>query len=276
MAVIRSKLFTGYHTTAPLPSNLVQWSLDARRSLIFFRRVKGDQIFGGTEPNTRDHEMITPYRDTIKDKPRESVAPNVAVHSKFTPNTQRQKLDDYIAIIDLDSKGPDKGYEVIKLPFVPRELSYNSESTFAAIKPMGRNTPLYHFTGSEDKLEFEIDWYAHDWGRREVIEKCRKIEALSKADGYTHSPHRVKLMWGKDDVLFGDHEFIVIAAPYKLSNFNKGNINANGNIESTYMLPIQAYQNVTLARISSTSLTSIDIQRIGKLDDTRSLNNIPS
>lgn len=269
MAVIKNSLYTGYHTSAPLPSNLVQWSLDARRALIFFRRVDGGQIFGGKEPNTRDHEVITPYRETLKDKPKPIDAPNTSTHSKFSYNKNRESLEDYIAIIDLDSSGPDKGYDVIKLPYIPQELSYNTESTFAAIKPMGRNTALYHFTGSEDKLEFEIDWHAHDWDRREVITNCRKIEALSKADGYNHSPHRVKLLWGRGDVLFGDHEFIVVAAPYKLSNFNKGNMDAQGNVLYTNMLPIQAYQQVTLARISSINLTKIDIEYVKYNPGTR-------
>ena len=271
MATIR-RLLTDYHTIPPPKpvQKIIQWSLDARRATIFFRRIKNigetpdTKVFGTFSPDTSEHSEITPYSKVLEKK-RSGLAygegsPNIATHSKFIANKQGKSLEDYVAIIDLDSKGPDNQYEVIRLPFIPRELAYNSESAFAAIKPMGRNNPFYHFTGAEDKLEFEIDWHAFDWGRREVIENCRKIESLTKADAYNHGPHRVKLLWGKENLLFSDHDFIILAAPYRMTQFNKGNIGPTGNIESTHMLPIQAYQKVVLARITRENLSKVDIE----------------
>lgn len=285
MAIITSPLFTKYHTTFPPKKwgKVIQWSLDARRATIFFRRVRAQgkniregidtKIFGTFSPDVSEHSEITPYHKLLeegKDKLRFGEgSPNVNIHTKFIPNKQAKSLEDYVAIIDLDSKGPDNQYEVIRLPFIPRELSYNSESAFATIKPMGRNNPFYHFTGAEDRLEFEIDWHAFDWGRREVIENCRKIEALSKADAYNFGPHRVKLLWGKENVLFSDHDFIILAAPYRMTQFNKGNINADGILESTHMLPIQAYQKVTLGRITRNNLSKVDIEFVNAAAPTR-------
>jgi len=270
MAIIRNSLWSKYHTYIPSKqaSKGIQWSLDARRSTIFFRRAGEGVLVGAGAPNTREQPQFTSERQNIQARQEASKlgdGPNTTTHTKFITNPVHpdkivQELEDYVAIIDLDAKGPDNQYEVIRLPFIPRELEYNSESAFAAIKPMGRNNPKYHFTGAEDKLEFEIDWHAFDWGRREVIENCRKIESLSKADGYTFRPHHVKLMWGRENVLFSKHIFIVLAAPYRLTQFNKGNINANGNLESTYMLPIQAYQKISLGRITSNNLSKVEVE----------------
>lgn len=266
MAVIRNPLWSKYHTYIPSkPAKKgIQWSLDARRAIVLFRRAEAGVLIGPGAPNTREHSEIIPYRDVLEQRERLEIAPNTSEHSGFIGNKGSDgtllSLEDYVAIIDLDAKGIDNQYEVIRLPFIPKELEYNSESAFAAIKPMGRNNPNYHFTGAEDKLEFEIDWHAFDWGRREVIENCRKIESLTKADGYNFRPHRVKLMWGRENILFSDHEFIVLAAPYRLTQFNKGNINADGNLESTYMLPIQAYQEITLGRITSNNLSKVEIE----------------
>lgn len=279
MAIITNPAFVKYHTAFPSRAlgEMIQWSMDYRRAMIFFRRVKniGEdpdiKVIGTFSPDTRDHTIITPYHAELENKRKAPIfgenSPNTSEHSKFK-SVKGGSLSDYIAIIDLDAKGKDNQYEVIRLPFVPKELEYNSESSFVAIKPMGRNNPIYHYTGSEDQLEFEIDWYAFDWGRRQVIENCRKIEALSKADGYKGDPHRVKLMWGKENVLFSDHEFLVLSAPYRLSHFNRGNINSNGEIESTYMLPIQAYQRVTLGRITRNNLTKIEVEYVGNAAPT--------
>lgn len=170
-------------------------------------------------------------------------------------------LQDSITIIDIDAEGINKGLKYIKLPFIPKEINWNSTSNFVGIKPIGRNNPKYHFTGSEDQVEFEIDWHSFDIDREDVIRNCRVLEALSKGDGYNNPPHRVLLQWGWEDILFRDVIFIVIAAPYKLNRFNKGQLD-NGEVVSTALLPIQATQKVTLARITSHNLSSKEIHLV--------------
>lgn len=267
-------IISAYHRIVLPPPAVrgIEWGLRARQAMILFRRASGEALIGAGAPNTNVHSVADPYRENLNER-RSSPsygedAPNTTPHTKFTPPSGSQKLHDYVAIIDLDAQGSDNQYEVIRLPFIPKELEYNSESSFATIKPLGRNNPKYHFTGGEDRLEFEIDWHAFDWGRREVAENCRKIEALSKADGYDHGPHRVKLLWGGENVLFSEHEFIVLAAPYRFTQFNKGNINSKGELESTYMLPIQAYQKVTLGRITRNNLSKIDIEYVTQASPT--------
>jgi hypothetical protein len=171
-------------------------------------------------------------------------------------------LSDTISIIDYDF-GTDRGrrgYQSMTLPFVPRDLSYEPSSKFVGIATMGRNNPHYHFTGSEDTLQFDIDWFSNQADRKDVINNCRWVEALTKADAYTEAPHRVKLVWGSQDLLFANSIWIVVAAPYTLSDFVKGYRDPTSKqIIRIGMLPQQAYQKVTLKRIASTNLRSMDI-----------------
>jgi len=271
MAIITSPLFTKYHTlTLSKPvSRGIQWSMDARRATIFFRRVSQQtknleagidtKIFGSFSPDVNDQSYIDRHRELMQlNQPGAETYQSVSVPAfKYGKEIQT----DAVYIIIKDAWGDLPALHKIKLPFIPKELGYNSESTFAVIKPIGRNTPKYHFTGSEDKLEFEIDWHSFDINRQDVIRDCRIIESLSKSDGYLKSPPTVMLQWGLDNYLFGDHEFVIIKAPYRMVQFNRSQM-INGELQNTHMLPVQAYQQVILARISSTNLTTKKILSI--------------
>lgn len=182
-----------------------------------------------------------------------------------TTSIDRRVLNDSISIVDLDadpimSLGGEKLYRSITLPFVPREVSYEPSSKFIGIATMGRNNPHYHFTGSEDTIKFDIDWFTNDPSRKDVILACRWIEGLSKANGYEEPPHRVKLVWGEDDLLFKDEIWIVVDAPYLLSDFNKGYRDKDTReIIRTGLLPSQAIQKITLKRVTSDNRTTNDI-----------------
>lgn len=175
------------------------------------------------------------------------------------------KVKDYIAIVDYDFKDEDKavrGYSKLVLPFVPRELSYEPSSKFVGIATMGRNTPFYQFTGAEDTIKFEIDWYAleeKDLDRKNVINACRWVEALSKSDGYDGIPHRVKLVWGSNDLLWQDDLWLVVDAPYVLSEFKSGYKEKDGLFTNIGLMPQQAIQTITLKRVTSYNRTTSDI-----------------
>lgn len=153
-------------------------------------------------------------------------------------------------------------YKSLTLPFVPRELDFKPESNFVGISSFGRNNPFYQFTGAEDTLTFEIDWLSLDESREDVITYCRWIEALTKGDGYDAPPPEVILSWGHDNKLFQDYKWVVTAAPYRMKNFSKGFIKGDQFINN-HLLPSQAYQQVTMKRVTDDNLKSSDI--IGKL-----------
>lgn len=255
--------------TSYIPSasaaTMVQFGLDYRRALILKKRAEEGELFATAGPDIQTQNILEAERGNLQNK-RLGIVPfeDSRGHSFKTP-IGASIVHDYVAIIDIDYQGYNSGHRVIKLPFIPKELDYNSDSSYATVKPLGRNTSKYHYMGSEDKLEFEIDWHSTDSSRLDVISKCRMIEALSKSDGYNAPPHRVLLQWGENSVLFQDHIFVVLNAPYRLVQFNKAQVNqGTGDIERTDMLPIQAYQKVTLARISSVSLTKNDLEYVAK------------
>jgi hypothetical protein len=78
------------------------------------------------------------------------------------------------------------------------------------------------------------------------------------ANGYKNDPPRVKLKWGNGDSLFADSIWIVLKAPYVLSNFSKATIVGKNQYRKNSLLPIQAKQKVTLAKVSSLNLSGDD------------------
>lgn len=107
--------------------------------------------------------------------------------------------------------------ETLGLQGLPDELDYNPSPTWATISIPGRNAPWYTYVGSEDVLTLEISWYAKQENLKDVIAKCRWIEALTKADSYDDPPHRCRLKWGE---LFSEELWIVSSASYRLKNFD--------------------------------------------------------
>jgi len=182
---------------------------------------------------------------------------------------------DSISIINIDGNpigfGQDAltNYDYIELPFVPSELDYSTSSKFVGIATLGRNNPYYQFTGSEDTLQFDIDWFSKDPLRRDVINNCRWLEALTKGDAYLAPPPRIVLSWGNDNLLWGNYIWIVTSASFKLSNFNRGYRkviinNSNGITKkqfiNTNLLPQQAYQTIVLKRLTNINLTTNQIK----------------
>jgi hypothetical protein len=139
--------------------------------------------------------------------------------------------------------------ESLVLQYVPKELDYVPASEFQAIMTFGRNNPRYHYTGSEDTITFELDWHADEEAKNDVIRKCRWIEALTKNDNYNNPPPPILFKWG--DVFNSDDLWLVTSAPYKWSNFDK----------TAGMRPKQAYQTITLKRITTSNRSYEQIKK---------------
>lgn len=158
--------------------------------------------------------------------------------------------------------------QFLVLQTVPKELEFQNESAWAVINSMGRNTPMYHFTGSESMIQMNISWYCNDKANpQEVVSKCRLLEAWSKANGYIAGPPILKIQWGRSD-LFKDQLFILTAATYKLANWRADakvwNKEAKkytrpAGYEDPAMYPATATQELIFRRVSSHNLTYEDI-----------------
>lgn len=152
----------------------------------------------------------------------------------------------------------------ITLDFIPTTLTYTPSSTMTPIKVLGVNNPTFHFGGSNDVLEFKIDWYGYR--QAPVLAKCRFIESLTKADGWASGPPSISIDWGGGP-MFDYHRFVVTKAAYILKTFtpNKwvevpGNGSA-GTYESHNLLPVHASQTVVMNRITTSQLTHKEIRR---------------
>ena len=87
-------------------------------------------------------------------------------------------------------------YQYIVLQNRPLSFDFRGETTWATIKSMGRNTPMYHYTGSEDIVQFNVSWYCDDPDNpAEVLTKCRLLESWSKSNAYQAAPPILQIQW---------------------------------------------------------------------------------
>ena len=160
-------------------------------------------------------------------------------------------------------------YEYLVIQNRPNQLDFKGETSWATIKSMGRNTPIYQYTGAEDTLQFNISWFNTKLDEpEEVISKCRLLESWSKANGYNTAPPILHIQWGgvPDNHLFINQDYILISATYSLRNFNNGVRKSNivgGNKSSVIhdlgLWPAVATQELIFKRVSSHNLTYEDI-----------------
>lgn len=174
-----------------------------------------------------------------------------------------------VIIFNLNSKS---GYQKIVLQNRPSQVDFRGETSWATIKSMGRNNPMYHYTGSEDTIQFNISWFCNDPNNyEEVVTKCRLLESWTKSDGYTSGPPVLIIDWGGNDGLFKGAYFILTSATYTLSNFQSGNIDMrdqNPVIKNTKLYPMAATQELVFKRVSAHNLKHQDIVSTTALDKT--------
>ncbi|MCM1438804.1 MAG: hypothetical protein NC131_06285 [Roseburia sp.] len=169
----------------------------------------------------------------------------------------------------------------LELQTYPEKVSFQGESTWAVINSMGRNTPMYHFTGAESIIQMNITWYCDDPANpADVITKCKLLEAWSKGNGYISAPPILKLNWG-DSELFRDELFILTAATYELSNWRGSakqydrqtkDLSLRPGYVDTNLLPAMATQELIFRRVSATNLTHNDIVSSDLVNKTKGIN----
>lgn len=172
-------------------------------------------------------------------------------------------------IIIFNMNSTDNGYQYITLQNRPPELEFQGETAWATIKSFGRNIPMYHFTGAEDKIQLQISWFCNDPERPwEVIQKCRLLEAWSKADGYYAGPPILQIDWGGSG-LFSNALFILTSANYILKNFRDGYIDRRLEKPEWVdgkLYPMAATQELVFNRVSGTNPLHSSIYDPSKLE----------
>lgn len=152
-------------------------------------------------------------------------------------------IDRNLYLTNLDSSP----LERVRIQSVPETVNVDPISNWNAVPSIGRNNPFYHYTGGEDEVKFTLDWYSTTENRQDVIDACRWVQSLSRNDSYTNKVPRVHLSWGD---LYKYSEWIVYKAPYELKFFEPGN----------GLLPAQAFQRLTLRKVSDENTSRDDIR----------------
>lgn len=148
-------------------------------------------------------------------------------------------------IVDLMS--PDQSLEI---QFVPKELKTTATANHARIDVIGRNNPLYHYVNGEDGLHFQLDFYADDDNKSDVMERVDWLKALRYNDGYARRKSNVLLVWGD---LFRDQNQVWIVT----------SVNATySDFRSDYNFrPQQAFVDITLSLDPKQNIRKSDFRK---------------
>lgn len=139
---------------------------------------------------------------------------------------------------------PSDKYEVLTMPYVPMEMNWTPQNTYATIAAFSRNVPDYQYLGSSQEFSFEIDWYSNEGKYEEIVKFAKLVDSYSRSDGYGKNPPLVKLkgLYGYDGYFF-----YIKSAPYRITE-KSGKL---GGDESIY--PRQIIQTVTLQRVAASN-----------------------
>lgn len=182
-----------------------------------------------------------------------------------------------VIIYNISFPTGDNEYEYIVLQNRPNEISFQGETSWASIKSMGRNVPIYQYTGAEDIIQFNTSWYCtSEESYDEVVNKCRFLERWTKGNGYLSSPPFLQLQWGSnpDKDIFAGHFYILTSATYKLRDFsdcvrslNGGNNRGDSKwkVLNHNLTPMAATQELVFKRVSGSNLTYHDFLPSSKL-----------
>lgn len=155
-------------------------------------------------------------------------------------------IKDNCYFIDLDAE--DVNEAKLAFQFIPKVFERNRSVNIDSVAIVGRNVPSYHYTGGETTLSFELDFFAEEQSRQDVMRRCNWLEALTYNEGRLVYPHRVVLSVGK---MFRNQVWVVKACSTTYDNFHK----QHG------FLPQQAYVRITLGLWAELPLNASDIKR---------------
>jgi hypothetical protein len=139
-------------------------------------------------------------------------------------------------------------HDTHKFQFVPSTINYRRKASYANVDVIMRNIPKPHYTGGDASMSFQLDYFAEQEDRSDVVNRVRELEAATYADGFNSPPAIVKVVWGK---MFREELWVITDFNAKYSDFRP----MNG------FLPQQAYVDLTLQLISETNPTVADINK---------------
>lgn len=140
-------------------------------------------------------------------------------------------------------------YERLEIQFVPKEFSYGSTAKMAKIEVVGRNNPLHHYTGGDDNLSFQLDFFAEEESRKDVLKKVKWIQSLRYNDGNFAPKKNISIVFGN---LFRNEIWTVDSVQVKYSDFDSLHD----------FLPQQAFVDIKLSLDPIKNLRIKDVRKL--------------
>lgn len=199
-----------------------------------------------------------------------------------TDDTSALVIPNQVIIYNLFGEELDK----VVLQVRPNTIEMKPESSWADIKSMGRNLPMYHYLGASQELHINTSWFLSkaptdpEFNPFEVINNCRKLESWSMANGYYSAPPILQIEWGRSGI-FENQFWILASATYNLRDFHdrvmviadtspqytydeKGSMIAeyrpnNRGMINAGLIPFSATQELIFRRVSDHNLLHSEI-----------------
>lgn len=140
-------------------------------------------------------------------------------------------------------------YQKLEIQFVPEEFNLSSTADEAKIQVVGRNNPLIHYTGGNDKLSLTLDFYSDEENRKDVLTRVNWIKSLRMSDGSYGPKRNISLVFGD---LFRKEIWSVSNVKVKLQHLD-GDFN---------FMPRQAYVDLELTLDPKSNLRIDDVRNI--------------
>lgn len=236
------------------------------------------------------HDWVT---DDYNKYHEENSTPSILVgHDAWELYNKAQEYDLFINYKDLTGKTSEYDEEAnkvriwnladgsrITLQLRPKEIEVKPETSWAAIKSMGRNLPMYHYLGGEELLQFNIDWFLRGgpedgeaFNPYYVVNQCRLLKSWTFANSYTAAPPVLAIEWGVSDI-FENELWILTSATYHLSDFRDTVVNRlqqlnirGESIPTKYvdiinsgLIPYSATQELIFKRVDDHNLFSSEL-----------------
>jgi hypothetical protein len=89
-------------------------------------------------------------------------------------------------------------YDRLEFQFVPKKMALNRNVKIGQIEVVGRNNPKYHSTGGETTLSFDLEFYAENQRRNDVLQRIEWLQALTYNEGRNGEPQEsIKIVFGQ-------------------------------------------------------------------------------
>jgi len=124
----------------------------------------------------------------------------------------------------------------LEIQYVPTKLGISRGANWAEIAILGRNNPIYQYTGGSNSLHLTLDFYSEQDNREDVVEKCRLLESWTMNNGFDEPPERIRLTFGR---LFKATEIWLIESvdiDYKMFAKDFGSLPKQATVEVSLIL----------------------------------------